>query len=237
VPDDGQAIRIERDVPGVGLIEFVESERHRAYYFTKPDGTRQRLPSVTTIIGATWPKPALMRWYAKHGDEATDKLKAASTRGKAVHTFIENYLDRGAMVFPDDPELHGYLQGAARFLLEYAPEPEAIELLVVHPELRYAGRLDLRAMVRGERAIVDFKTSPSGAVYPEAHVQALAYGLADVECGAPPARRLYIVGLSETGEAFVHESRATEALWRNMRESYDLMAALTSMAKADPVAA
>jgi hypothetical protein len=219
--------RAQRDVPGVGLIEYEQTDVRRTYHFTPEGGERERFPSVTTVLRATWPKPALMRWYARYGADAERMLDEAATRGTSVHRFIERYLATGAFDFETaDDGLAGYYQGAARFLLDYDPQPEAIELLVANPDMRYAGRLDLRAMVNGHRAIIDFKSNPKGAVYAEAHVQALAYGVADVLCGAPPADKLYIVGLSEHGDVNVCESRASLKLWRNLRESYDLIAAL-----------
>ena len=196
------AVTFARDIPGIGRLEFEEFPKRRNYWLL-PDGgqRRTRLPSVTSILRDTWPKPALLEWYAQHGREAHTLLERASERGKAVHRFVEVFMSTGELLpfgdFPDD--FHGYLQGAARFLWELEPEPLAVELLVCHPELNYAGRLDLIANVNRLPTLLDFKSNPKGNVYTEAHVQAAAYVIANERCAGPAVDRVMIVGLSEDG--------------------------------------
>lgn len=195
-------ISIARTIPNVGVLEFEETETSRAYWL-RADGAkrRTRLPSVTTILKGTWPRPRLLAWYADKGADAPALLAAAAERGKAVHRFIEEFMRDGTLLpfdaFP--PEYHGYLQGAARFLWEHEPKPIAIERLVCHPELNYAGRLDLIAEVDGVPTLLDFKSNPKGAIYMEAHVQAIAYVIADERCGAQRVDRTMLVGIAQDG--------------------------------------
>lgn len=201
---NAEDVTVARELPGIGLLEFVQSEKSRAYWLT-PDGhtRRTRLPSVTGILRDTWPKPQLLEWYAREGANAATVLSAASVRGKAVHRFIETFLTTGELLAFDDfpPEYRGYLTGAARFLWETDPRPMpgGVERLVCHPELRYAGRPDLVALIDGAVTLVDFKSNPKGVIYKEAHVQTVAYVNADHRCGGEPIERTLLVGLGDDG--------------------------------------
>ena len=72
----------QRDVPGVGLVEFEfapagwltkkgepRQRDWRAYYLTPSDGKRTRLPSVSTVLDAILPKPGLPPWAEARGIE------------------------------------------------------------------------------------------------------------------------------------------------------------------------
>jgi hypothetical protein len=197
------ATELSRDIPGVGLVEFEETDKRRNYWFTPEGGKRrQRMPSVTSILRQTWPKPALLEWYAKHGRETETLLEKASLRGKAVHKFVEVYMATGELMdvteFAEDHR--PYLRGVARFLWDYNPEPLAVERLIVHPEMRYAGRLDLVAGIRDKITLLDFKSNPRGRVYSEAHVQATAYAIANERCGDEAIDQTLVVGISDSGD-------------------------------------
>lgn len=217
-----------RDIPGIGRLEFHETDRSRAYWLLPEGGKRRhRLPSVTTIISGTWPKPGLLEWYLKHGGDAPRLRDEAAARGKYVHAFIESFMRdqwRPLSDFPTDT--WPYLKGAAAFLADYNPVPIAIERLVCHPEFQYAGRPDLIAEIAGEPTLLDFKTNPEGRIYPEAHIQATAYGIANERCGDPPINRTLLVGINgEGGYNAVPGVDATKA-WASMRDFYSHIARL-----------
>lgn len=199
-----------RTVPGVGLIEYSE-DPYRAYFLTPEGGKRRRkFPSVTTILREGWAKPELINWAARMGPLMDQAREESTSRGKAVHLLIQTYLESGVLLeFPKLAEQLGlsefpgewrpYMRSAAKFIMVENPEPEAVELLVCHPEFGYAGRLDLRAHVRGRSQILDFKTSPNGGVYAEAHMQTFAYALADERCGSDPPEGRLIVAITPDG--------------------------------------
>lgn len=138
-------------------------------------------------------------------DAARDR---AATRGLDTHSVLEAWGKTGE--FPDpaefDSELQGYVRGLVDFLRDYDPEPSAVEFLVAHPERGYAGRVDMRAVcpskafpgVRKPR-IVDLKTSPSLAIWPQAHLQTLSYSEADLRCGGPETDTPLIVVVAADG--------------------------------------
>ena len=52
-----------------------------------------RLPSVTTILGATANKSFLKDWKAKVGEENAERIKNhSSARGTCMHKFLEHYV-------------------------------------------------------------------------------------------------------------------------------------------------
>jgi hypothetical protein len=171
--------RIERAIPGVGVLEFVESDKRRDYWLRAEGNSRRtRLPSVTSILRATWPKPALLEWYAREGAGVDSALEQASRRGKAVHHFVEVFMTTGDILpFSDFPDEYApYLTAVARFLWEYDPKPLAVEQLVCHPELGYAGRLDLIAAMDGRADAVGLQVEHarqglSRSAYPDARLR------------------------------------------------------------------
>lgn len=132
------------------------------------------------------------------GDAAA---KEAADRGLNTHDVLRAYMETGTppSLFGQPTAHHGFLMGASRWLLKAGPEPVAVEQLVVHPEHRYAGRLDLRAYIGGLLTTVDFKTQADAGIYLGAHVQTALYELAAIRCGGEPADRRLVVVLAEDG--------------------------------------
>ena len=52
-----------------------------------------RLPSVTTILGATKNTEFLKKWKAKVGEENAERIKnVSSARGTSMHKFLESFV-------------------------------------------------------------------------------------------------------------------------------------------------
>jgi len=160
------------------------------------------IPSVTTILGAGLPKPALKHWAAKsvaewavdHKDAwkdlpreaAVDLLKREPLRftasrarvGTAVHGAINYYAALGEP--PDDlsDEEWGYYNAALSYLTEQQVEIVESEVTVYSREHAYGGTFDL-LQKRGwdDIELADFKTSK--AVYPDVALQLVAYARAE----------------------------------------------------------
>ncbi|MCW5141090.1 PD-(D/E)XK nuclease family protein [Burkholderia cenocepacia] len=107
----------------------------------------QRVPSVTQTL-------APLVDYSKVPPAA---LERARQLGQAVHRMTELYdlddLDTDDLA----PELMPYLSAWMKFRAETGFVPDAIELQLYHPALRYAGTLDRTGLIRGRRAVVDIK--------------------------------------------------------------------------------
>ena len=66
----------------------IEDQGTRLY-----DVNGTRLPSVTTILGATKDQQFLKDWKAKVGEQEAERIKnVSSSRGTAIHKFLEHYI-------------------------------------------------------------------------------------------------------------------------------------------------
>lgn len=109
----------------------------------------------------------------------------SADRGQTVHSWIEAY-SKGAPLDPETvPEAY---QGYARAFLKWAdqfglrdPETEILqtEANIYSDRYGYAGTTDLIARVRKLTAMVDFKSSKDGTLYPEVSLQLAAYEAGD----------------------------------------------------------
>lgn len=140
------------------LLPQLESE-------TLPDGKRHyispegnKLPSVTTVVGAQ-KKKAIMEWRKRVGEEEANKIsRKATSRGTNMHTLCEIYLNNEKpknVVMPDAQEM----------FLSIKPYLNKInnihyqEVALWSNQLGLAGRVDCIAEYEGKLSVIDFKTS------------------------------------------------------------------------------
>ena len=125
------------------------------------DINNSRLPSVTTILGATKNQQFLRDWKAKVGETEAERIKnLSSKRGTAMHKFLENHITG---VGYDD--LTGIGQAAkpmAEKIIEVGLTPVeeyyGSEVMLHYPGL-FAGSTDLVCVHNGMDTIIDFKQS------------------------------------------------------------------------------
>ena len=104
-------------------------------------------------------------------------LNIAAARGTAVHQAIETYVEYG---FEDVPyDIEGYFDAFMKWYAAHEMNVLCIEQMVFHPILRYAGTIDMLAVIDGVITLVDFKTSAKVqkelcAIQLEAYDRALA---------------------------------------------------------------
>ncbi len=162
----------------------------------------EKVPGVTTIINAGYPKGALIGWAAgatadyavDHWDELAERtpsqrLKAlqrarfdvqreASLRGTRIHDLARRHLGGEEVEVPEDLELH--FDSYERFLDEWAVRDLIVERPFFAPARRYAGTPDLVAELRdGKTWLIDWKSGAKG-VYLEHVLQLAALRYADV---------------------------------------------------------
>lgn len=156
----------------VKIPEMPELTFEESTHTYRLDG--QEIPSVTTVMG---PLSA-----AKYRTVNRSTLDRAASRGTAVHSAIEMWINYGIEDY--SPELSGYFQGFMDWWNRYRPEPVGTEVKLYHKLLRYAGTADLIAYIDGELTLVDFKTTTTiidmtCSVQLEAYAQALkSHGIA-----------------------------------------------------------
>jgi len=151
-----------------------------------------KYPRVTSILSII-SKPALYRWYAKHGMKAFDILKDSAKRGSNVHHAIEarqtghSWEDVFRTVTPEETK---YLLGFKKFEEEwtYTPIKKFDQKLVISKEYGYCGELDdygtLVNKLTKEKypnILIDYKTG--SGIWPEYKLQIAAYWHALIEMG------------------------------------------------------
>ena len=120
---------------------------------------KYRLPSVTTILGATKNTEFLTKWKAKVGEQEADRIKnVSSARGTCMHKFLEHYVLGTGCV--DLTSVGQEARPMADKIIEIglAPVEEyyASEVTLHYPGL-YAGQTDLICSHNGMETVVDFK--------------------------------------------------------------------------------
>ena len=118
-----------------------------------------RLPSVTTILGATKNTEFLTKWKAKVGEQEADRIKnVSSARGTSMHKFLESHVT--GIGYDDLTELGCQARPMAEKIVEVglAPVEEyyGSEVTLHYPGL-YAGQTDLVCNHNGMETVVDFK--------------------------------------------------------------------------------
>mgnify|MGYP003146207958 CR=1 FL=1 len=118
-----------------------------------------RLPSVTTILGATKNTEFLNKWKAKVGEAEADRIKnVSSARGTSMHKFLESYVT--GVGYDDLTELGQAARPMADKIMEIGLAPVSeyygSEVTLHYPGL-YAGQTDLVCLHNGVETVVDFK--------------------------------------------------------------------------------
>jgi len=120
-----------------------------------------RLPSVTTVLGATKNQQFLKDWKEKVGEEEAERItNLSSKRGTAMHKFLEKHIQGTG--YDDLTEVGQEARPMAQKIIETGLTPieeyYGSEVMLHYPGL-YAGSTDLVCMHNGLETIVDFKQS------------------------------------------------------------------------------
>ena len=72
---------------------YIDASRIEDHGTRLYDVNGSRLPSVTTILGATKDQQFLKDWKAKVGEQEAERIKnLSSKRGTSMHKFLEHYV-------------------------------------------------------------------------------------------------------------------------------------------------
>ncbi|MBI4085107.1 MAG: hypothetical protein HY432_01190 [Candidatus Liptonbacteria bacterium] len=152
-------------------------------YYSTPEGFKEAngyvidgvwYPRVTKIVSIK-SKPALYRFYAeqesfKASQEITEKSAA---EGTLVHEAAE------AILLGQKPEVDKIIEPAIKAFQKFIGEkniqtsPEYVERQIFHPGHRYAGTIDVMALIDGKFGVLDIKTSQG--IYRDYNLQTAAY--------------------------------------------------------------
>lgn len=167
--------------------------RGQRYYYVLNEKGTELYPSVTTILKKVMPENTILTsWKIDLGKEASDAYTMDRARfGTFVHGLLQElvitrkfdlesikeklgkYIEREKLpmsFMEHEDEAKCAMLSFAKWLKEYDVRPLAVEIALYHPELKYAGMLDLVCNMRkypiGDKhgdervnAICDFKTT------------------------------------------------------------------------------
>ena len=130
--------------------------------YATPDG--EKLPSVTTILGATAPPEkmqALNEWRKRMGPAKAQEITTeAAGRGTRMHKYLEDFIKTGVLNTPGSNPYSIQSNAMAKTIMEQGlincDEFWGTEIPVYFPKI-YAGTTDLAGIHDGAEAIMDHK--------------------------------------------------------------------------------
>ena len=146
------------------LYKYPASTRSTVEGFRTYDVNDEKLPSVTTILGATKDQEAIdsiNRWKAKVGEEQATRIKEqAAARGTNMHLHLERHITgEGHLDLTEEGKV---AKAMADTIIDKGfkdlQEIWGSEVTLFYPNL-YAGATDLVGVYDYEDSIIDFKQS------------------------------------------------------------------------------
>ena len=136
------------------VTENVNSKRH----YVIGD---ELYPSITTIMGTLPSKvKGLADWRKRVGEKEASKVSTqAMSKGTAVHTMIEQYLDNELKTRFLNPIAVESFRRLQPILDKYINNIHSQEAQLWSEHLRAAGRVDCIGEFDGKLSVIDFKTS------------------------------------------------------------------------------
>ena len=193
-------------------LEFKELNsitKNGSRVYETPDGT---FPSITTVLGR---KKAqfFKEWRARIGEEEANKITTQATRrGTKVHKVIENYIFNKEDYFENSlPNVREMFNTVKSHLDNNLDNIAGIEIPLWSKQLGVAGRCDCVADWKGQKAILDWKTSskPKKKEWVEEYfLQATAYSIMFEERTKIPINNIVIVIAVENEEPQIFEEKS-----------------------------
>jgi len=180
----------------LGYTDLSTSTENTGRTYTTPSG--KKYPSITTILGIRG-KDAIMEWRRRVGNEEANRVsRHAATRGTALHSIAERYLNNEEKYFTDTemPHVKAMFHSIKPSIDKYVGKVIMQEVPLYSDFLGIAGRVDLIAEFNGKRSIIDFKTSSRIKAKEDISnyfIQAAFYAIAMEERTTLPVSQLVIM--------------------------------------------
>ena len=203
------------DINDVDVPQRTTQNGKRVYL--TPGG--KHYPSITSILGSQ-PKPSLVEWRERVGDEEANRvIKEATTLGTAVHLLCERYLYNYELrsnvdghVGIDDEAISIF--NRIRFLLGNINQIVGLEIPLYSDILKVAGTTDCIAEYNGVLSVIDFKTSRKAKKeewIEDYWIQGFFYAAAFFEMtGAIPEQVVILIAVRESFEVQVFKKSINE---------------------------
>jgi genome maintenance exonuclease 1 len=143
----------------LGYKDLVATTTEKGRVYLTPTGVKY--PSITTVLGH-FGKHKIMEWRKAVGEAEANKIAArAASRGTAMHTLCERYIDNDEKVFDEKtmPHVKAMFNSIKPVIDTRVGKVYLQEVALYSDYLRIAGRVDLIAEFDGVLSIIDFKTS------------------------------------------------------------------------------
>ena len=149
-------------IPKFNYSELSRTTEAGKRLYQTPDG--RKVPSVTTILGATQPeekKQSLQNWRNSVGAERAQAITTeAANRGTRMHKYLEDYIRNGVISErgsnPYSWASHKMAQTVIEDGLKNVNEIWGVEIPLYFPQM-YAGTTDGCGLHMGEESILDYK--------------------------------------------------------------------------------
>lgn len=189
------------------LIDLKSVTTDDGRYYVTPDGDKYN--SVTTVIGAK-SKKSILEWRKRVGEQEANRISArASSRGTAMHSLIEDYLNNKLNEEKyKEKVLPLFMFKSLKPLLDKINNIHVLEGALYSDKLKLAGRVDCIAEYENELAIIDFKssTAPKERHWIENYVaQECAYAMMYYERTGIKVKKLVTLIACEDGETQVFQ--------------------------------
>lgn len=188
-------------------------DKNHTYRRVEEDGSTA-LRSVSSLVSRVdgGSSDGLVQWAWNLGAEGKPWKEERDRKGNigtAVHAVLEALVQGAIPDLGDFPEeQRGYIQAICGWWLDDQPEPVDQEFIVAHPTLDYAGRVDLLVEIKGEKWLVDLKTS--NKLSPKFHHQMGLYAMAMDACDYGRPDRLALLHAMPDGEWLFVESQVKD---------------------------
>jgi genome maintenance exonuclease 1 len=184
-------------------LKRIQTKQGRQY----TDGQGEPVPSVTTVLGDTGDKTALIAWRKRVGNaEATRISTESAGLGTKVHNALEKY------ILQEDYEIKGnnHISVMAKNMVDEmidkglgkVDELYGVEVGLIAQGL-YAGTADGIGMHEGEECIIDFKTAKKikkREWIEDYFMQGCAYALAHNEMFKSNIKKVVILMVDREGK-------------------------------------
>lgn len=127
--------------------------------YVTPEG--KHYPSITTVLGARG-KENIYEWRRRVGEEEANRItRHACTRGTALHTIAERYLNNEHDIYIKNemPHVKALFNSIQPILDQNIGHIVMQECPLYSDRLGIAGRVDLVAEYKDKLSVIDFKTS------------------------------------------------------------------------------
>lgn len=129
-------------------------------------GPETYYPSVTTILDYMPKDRFFMQWIKDVGANADIIKNRAGIEGSQVHEAAEDLMNGREVTWIDDngyakydTHVWGMIVKFHEFMLQVQPKIEAVEEFIYSDIYKYAGTVDIVAIINNKRWILDIKTS------------------------------------------------------------------------------